>query len=436
MGKDSLIKSTAKKKDADQEKEEAKKTKTTRKAAPKKKAKAKAKRTAPKKSTKKAAAKKKAPKKKAKATTPKAKVAAKPKPVKKTAKQKAAAKPKPAAKAVPPKKKPSIKELLMKKFDSASAPRTPRPAADTPSSDQFVAPPFFSGRSEDETKRLKALLLKKFDLDAPSDEPTPEPTDTEPQAPAPEPAVTEPETPPEVKAEEPPPAPEPAVEPPPPVIEEPADPAEKMLKYLAGAFVFLVILVIGASVVNQGRFYLNPSNGAVEIWQGKFAPKGQKLLIALPGVEVPEMESAVYTKQDVYPIVFNYYIDKADAILDVPGAPNFDEVKVYLDQALAYAVTPDLRDVANARINNIDLLILMYKADVAGSRGTIESLEVALDYLAEAKHLATDLQAQQIDQKIDAFSAALVSLKAAQAEAEQLEADRQQLEQAQGEHQE
>ena len=209
-----------------------------------------------------------------------------------------------------------------------------------------------------------------------------------------------------------------------------------MWKYLAGAFAFLVLLVIGASFVNQGRFYLNSSNGAVEIWQGKFSPKGQKLLVALPGAAIPAMEAAVYTKQDVYPIVFNYYIDKADAILDVPGAPNFDEVKVYLDKALAYAVTQDLRDIANARINNIDLLILIYKADVAGSRGTIASFEAALGFLNEAKRLAADAQVQQIDQKIEAFSAALASLKAAQAEAEQLEADRQKLEQAQEAHQE
>jgi hypothetical protein len=205
---------------------------------------------------------------------------------------------------------------------------------------------------------------------------------------------------------------------------------------MAGAFAFLVILVIGASFVNQGRFYLNSSDGAIEIWQGKFAPKGQQLLVALPGAALPEMEAAVYTKQDVYPIAFNYYVDKADAILDVPGAPNFDEVKAYLETALAYAANQDLRDIAYARLNNIDLLILIYKADVAGSRGTIDSLQAALGYLAEAKHLANTFQAQQLDQKIDAFSTALASLQAAQAEAEQMEADRQQLEQAQTAHEE
>jgi len=431
MGKDSLIKSTAKKQAAAKDQDEAKKTATAKKAVPKKKPKAKAKRTAPPQATK--AVKKAATPKKAKVTTPKAKAATKPKPAKATAKKKAAAKPKPAKKAAPPKKKPTIKELLMKKFDSVRPAKASSPAPAVQATKQYDAPPFFAGLSDDETRRLKALLLKKFDLQASSVKPPAQPADLETPAaeiePAEKPAVPEPAA--ATESPSAPPEPEPADEIPAPIAEEPADPAEKILKYMAGAFAFLIILVIGASFVNQGRYYVNSSNGAVEIWQGKFAPKGQKLLVALPGAELPEMEAAVYTKQDVYPIAFNYYIDKADAILDVPGAPNFDEVKTYLETALAYAANQALRDIAYARLNNIDLLILIYKADVAGSRGTIASLEAGLAYLAEAKHLANALQAQQLDQKIDAFRAALASLQAAQAEADQMEVDRQALEQAQ-----
>ena len=432
MGKDSLIKSTAKKQAASKEKDEAKKTATAKKAP-----KAKAKRTDPKKATKavkKAAPKKKAPKKKARVTTPKAKAVAKPAPAKETAKKKAAAKP--TKKTAPPKKKPSIKELLMKKFDSQRPAKAASPAADAQATQKYDAPPFFTGLSDDETQRLKALLLKKFDLEALPEKAPAQPTESKPPEADAEPVEKSITPEPAAATETPkrPPEPEPVDEFPPPLEEEPADPAEKILKYMAGAFAFLVLLVIGASFINQGRYYLNSTNGAVEIWQGKFAPKGQKLLVALPGAELPEVDAADYTKQDVYPIAFNYYIDKADAILDVPGAPNFDEVKVYLETALAYAASQDLRDIAYARLNNIDFLILMYKADVAGSRGTIASLEAALAYLAKAKHLANALQAQQLDQKIDAFSTALASLQAEQAAANQLEADKQALEQTQPAH--
>ncbi len=432
MGKDSLIKSTAKKQAAAKKKDEAKKTATAKKAGPPKKPKAKAKRTAPQKATKavkRAAAKQKGPQKKAKGATPKAKAVAKPKPAKAIAKKKAAPKPKPAKKAAPPKQKPSIKALLMKKFDSARPPKASKPAPDARAAQKYDAPPFFTGLSDDDTRRLKALLLKKFDLQTLPAEPVTPAAEAKPAAKpaAPKPTAATP-------APAAPPEPEPADEIPPPLAEEPMDPAEKILKYMAAVFVFLVLLVIGASFVNQGRYYLNSSNGAVEIWQGDFAPKGQSLLVALPGAEFPEVEATVYSKQDVYPIAFNYYIDKADAILDVPGAPNFDEVKVYLETALTYAANQDLRDIAYARLNNIDLLILMYKADVAGSRGTIASLESALAYLAEAKQLANALQAQQIDQKIEAFSASLASMEAAQAEADQLKADQQKLEQTQSAH--
>jgi len=324
----------------------------------------------------------------------------------------------------------------MKKFDSQRPAKAASPAPDAQATQKYDAPPFFTGLSDDETQRLKALLLKKFDLEALPEKPPAQPTESKPPEAEAEP-VEKPITPEPAAAPETPkapPEPEPADDFPPPLAEEPADPAEKILKYMAGAFAFLVLLVIGASFVNQGRFYLNSTNGAVEIWQGKFAPKGQKLLVALPGAELPEVEAAVYSKQDVFPIAFNYYIDKADAILDVPGAPNFDEVKTYLETALAYAANQDLRDIAYARLNNIDLLILIYKADVAGSRGTIASIEAALVYLAEAKHLANALQAQQLDQKIDAFSTALASLQAEQAAANQLEADKQALEQAQPAH--
>jgi hypothetical protein len=422
MGKDSLIKSTTKASGPAKAKDKGKKTATAKKEAPKKTA-AKAKRTAPRKAAKAKIAKK--------AAAPQ-KTAPKPAPVKQAVKAKAVAAPKPPAKPAPPQKKPTIKELLLKKFDSARPAERFSPAPQTKATTAHTAPPFFAGLDAQETKRLKALLLKKFDLkamtEAPPDAPAVEPL----VAPTPAAAEAKPQPAPEPIAPERVVEPEPKEEFIPPLAEEPADPAEKILKYMAAAFIFLVILVIGSSFVNQGRYYLKNANGAIEIWQGKFAPKGQRLLVALPGAELQEITDAVYRKQDVYPIAFNYYIDKADAILDVPGAPNFDEVKDYLDTALTYATSQDLRDIAYARLNQIDLLILMYKADVAGSRGTLESLASALELLAQAKTLANASQAQQIDQKIETFHTKLASLKAAQAEAAQLEGDRKALENAGG----
>jgi hypothetical protein len=421
MGKDSLIKSTTKPSATAKAKGAKKKTAPAKKTAPQKKKATKTKRTAPPKAAK------------ASLKAAQSKPVAKGAPAKTPVPAKAVAKPKAPKKAAPPQKKPTIRELLMKKFDSAPPAKRPSPGPKAKATAAYNAPPFFAGRDDQETKRLKALLLKKFDLTAVPEVP-PAALQVEPPAPAAVDQKPQPEPEPYVPTAVS--EPEPDEESIPPVDEEPSDPAEKILKYMAAAFIFLIILVIGSSFINQGRYYLKAVDGAVEIWQGKFAPKGETLLVALPGAELPKTVAAVYRKPDVYPIAFNYYIDKADAVLDVPGAPNFDEVKAYLDTALTYATSQDLRDIAHARLNNIDLLILMYKADIAGSRGTIASLEAALGFLAEAKSLAPAEQAQLIDQKTETFGRALDSLKAAQAEAAQLEADRQRLKQAEGAPQE
>ena len=57
-----------------------------------------------------------------------------------------------------------IKDLLFKKFDtSVPAAKTPYKSAASEIPD---SPPFVTGRSTKETKRIKALLLKAFDLKA------------------------------------------------------------------------------------------------------------------------------------------------------------------------------------------------------------------------------------------------------------------------------
>jgi colicin import membrane protein len=165
------------------------------------------------------------------------------------------------------------------------------------------------------------------------------------------------------------------------------------MKIFAAGLVFLILLVIGGSASNSFKYYMTENQGALEIWKGKFAPIGKKLVIALPGVSAPTDMKKTYRSGDVYPLVFQYYIDKADALLDVPGIPDFEGIKATLKTALEYGSTSDLRTVAFQRLDNIDRLILAYKADVAASRGTIDDLNAAIEFLNAADKLTTD-QAQ------------------------------------------
>lgn len=327
---------------------------------------------------------------------------------KSTAKKKAAAKAAPKAKKAPavktkktaPKttqKKVSVKDLIMKKFDvwKPETLYTVRP--DETDSKDSAAPPFFSG-SEEETRRIKELLLKKFDL-------------AEIKAAA-EKAAAE-------KA-----AAEKAVEPEVSVSYEPPDsggtitddPMEKAMKYLVAAFAVLIALVIGSSMINKNKFYIHATDGALEIWQGRFAPMGEACLISLPGVQPPETIKNIYSKADAFPLIFNYYVEKADTLLIVPGLPDFAGIKTYLNKALAYATTPAANEAVFSRLNNIELMILLYKADVSASKPTLSDLNQAKGFLSEAARLGIDdLKVDLIHQKMDAVDQQIAALKAKQA---------------------
>ncbi|TES88436.1 MAG: hypothetical protein E3J94_08050, partial [Desulfobacteraceae bacterium] len=302
------------------------------------------------------------------------------------------------------KKEVSVKDLILKKFDTWKPEKVFTVDPDEKYQKGFAAPPFVSGE-EEEIKRIKELLLKKFDL-------------AEIKA-AVEKAAAEKAAVEKAAAEK---AAEPEVSvtygPPDDGDTTVSDPMEKAMKYLVAAFVVLVAFIIGSSMINKNKYYINATDGALEIWQGRFAPMGEELLITLPGVEHPETIKDVYSKTDVFPLIFNYYVAKADTLLEVPGMPDFEGIKTYLNRALPYAATPDLSEAAYVRLNNIDLMILLYKADVAAGKATISDLEDAKGYLTEAARLdLDDLQIDLVSQKIDAVDDLIADLKAKEAEA-------------------
>ncbi len=193
---------------------------------------------------------------------------------------------------------------------------------------------------------------------------------------------------------------------------------EKITKYLIVCIVLLVAITIGASFSNKNKYYIKVTDGAVEIWQGKFAPMGVGLLITLPGAQSPESIQAVYSKEEVYPFAFNYYIDRADALLDAPDMPDFEGIKLYLNKALSFGTTPDLTKAAYTRLNSIDLMILMYRTDVAASKGTISGFEAALGYLNQAALLElNDSQTELVKQKIESIRILMAGPKTKQPKA-------------------
>jgi len=375
-----------------------------------------------------------------KSTTKGKKSAAKKKTAKKSAakakaaaKLKAAPKPKAAAKAAaaPKKETVSVKDLLKKKFSVWKPEKLYTVAPDKGDAKDFTAPPFVSG-PEAEQKRIKELLLKKYDLaeikaageKAAADKAAAEKAAADKAAAekaaadkaADEKAAAD-------KAADKAAAEKAAVEPEVSVSYEPpdsddtipSDPMEKGMKYLAAAVAVLIVLVIGSSMINQGKYYIHSTDGALEIFQGSFAPMGEKLLISLPGVQQPAKAKDIYSKTDVYPIIFNYYVEKADTLLKVPSIPDFEGIKKYLNKAMLYKTAPDSAEAVYSRLNNIDLMILLYKADVAASKPTLSDLKEAKGFLSEAGRL--DLNGAKLDlinEKMDDVDKKIASLKAEQ----------------------
>ena len=144
-----------------------------------------------------------------------------------------------------------------------------------------------------------------------------------------------------------------------------ADPMDKTIKIAAGCLAFLILILIGASLCNTQKFYIKTVKNSIEIWQGRFSPKGEKKLVSLAGIKMPAKVQKVYSKKDVYPFIFSYFLDKADALLYAPGIPDFAGIRCYIDLAQPYATTQELRDAATLRLNSIAQTLLMYKADIA-----------------------------------------------------------------------
>ena len=188
---------------------------------------------------------------------------------------------------------------------------------------------------------------------------------------------------------------------------------KRLLLIITGIILIILMgLVIRASYHNTEKYYLKSAAGAVEIWQGSFSPGGKKRILIMPGVPIPQPIKDVYARDEVYPMAFDFYVSKAAALMDVPGMPDFVGIKSYLNRALSFATTDALRQTAHVRINQIDRMILFYKADVAATKGTRSGLEAALGYLDQAATLnPDDIETDLINKKKASIRELLNTLK-------------------------
>ena len=182
------------------------------------------------------------------------------------------------------------------------------------------------------------------------------------------------------------------------------DPLKNIIIFAAIGLILLIALLVYTSHLNTKKYFLRTSDGALEVWKGTFSPAGKTRLVIMPGVKPQESIKPVYSREEVYPLICTYYIDKSDALIHVPGMPDFVGIKTYLNRALTYATTQDHRQNAMARLNRIERMTLFYKADVAASRGSAAGLEAALGFLDEAAKLnPSEIESELIRKKKEAI---------------------------------
>jgi hypothetical protein len=385
MGKDSLLKSTA----ADTDKKTTAKKKP---AAAKKATTAKKKPAAKKPAAKKTTTKKSTATKKATAKTAAKKAVSKP-----AAKSKASVK----AKAATTQKTKAETKLATKKETKptvrAAVNSTLKPKTETkPASKVEIkpAPKAEATQPPPVKKEVKPEPKPETKSEAkvePKAEPKPEPVKTTAAKVQPKPAPAAAKTtPPPIPAPKPTTPPVDELPPAPPGDSDSPDPVAKMLKYAGLAFVALILLVIGASWVNTGYYYLKPVGKDLQIYQGSFSPLGKNLLVTLPGVAAPKQIEDVYSAQEALVFAFQYYLKKADTLIDVQKTPDFDAIKTVLNQALQYAATDKMRTLAQKRLSFIDVMLLVYKSDAAAGKNTIEGVSAALSHLEKATKIVVD----------------------------------------------
>ncbi len=339
----------------------------------------------------------------------------------------------PKEKKAPPKaakkaKPDSPKELIMKKFEKWKPDTLYTPSEDEAYLQGFSAPPMVA----EDNRRTRDILARKFDFDfeelgrkaaeekaaaeraaaekkAQEEKAAAERAAAEKKAQeekaaaeraAAEKKAQEEKAAAERAAEEKAAAEKPAAEPikPKPVAKE-VDPMEKTVKYLIAGVVLLFTLIIAASYSNSKKYYIQPSGDGVEILKGKFAPLGTEKVAYLPGVSAPEPAREVYSKEEALPLVFNHYVNRAEGIMAESAFPDLEDVKSELDTASEYAITDELRASLDSRMTDLNLLMYLYKADIAASRGNLTD---ALNYLQESALLKlNEMQTRYVEGKIE-----------------------------------
>ncbi|MGD9974099.1 MAG: hypothetical protein AB7S77_13650 [Desulfatirhabdiaceae bacterium] len=191
------------------------------------------------------------------------------------------------------------------------------------------------------------------------------------------------------------------------------DAMDKSIKMMAGGVLALFLLLCVSSFSNTGKYYIKTTSSGIDIWQGRFSPMGEKLMLSLPGLQAPETHGATYSKKEIYPIIFEYYLEKTDALIKTADYSTIEAIRAQMNQARPYAITQSHKQAVDIRLNGLDQMLELYKADVFASYGTLEGYQAARDILVQARTMTQyGQQTETIDKRLAAIEAAMDQLTA------------------------
>ncbi|MFP4649657.1 MAG: hypothetical protein ACLFML_01835 [Desulfobacterales bacterium] len=314
-------------------------------------------------------------------------------------------------------KKPALKTLRKKKFETWVPENPYVPAPGTSAENAFTAPEITGDYDQKDAEKIRTLLFKKIDLtasepEAPGIRQAENAGQTEPEKPGPR-AVEEkgekseaPQEPAKEESREEEGTEEPAQDQPPggkgtsgggggqpPQPPGPGDgggielPVSKGMLGLICALALIFVLIIGASIKNIDNYYLEEKKNSLEIWRGDFSPSGREKVVKLPGVEASKPLKDQYSKQEALTLAFKYFMDRADDVTDEHEVPDLETIRQSLEKAKKYATTEDQKEKVTRRLNRIEFLRLLYRADVAAENRSEQGYEKALDFLEQADDL-------------------------------------------------
>ena len=132
-------------------------------------------------------------------------------------------------------------------------------------------------------------------------------------------------------------------------------------------FVLIVLMIMGASINNAQKYYVKHTRAGVEIWKGQFAPVSMEKVLFIKGMNLPEFTEKSYSKQDIFPIPFNYYINMANDLIKKESEPNFQTILDIVDKASNFATTMEEKEK-----------IELYKTTINQASEKIESNKIIL----------------------------------------------------------